>query len=44
MRRVGFPGSCFVEFQELKDAERAIKELDGRELFGKKINVKMSTP
>lgn len=37
------PGFAFVEFEEMSQAEEAIKEMHGVELFGGKIRVQLTT-
>lgn len=36
------PGFAFVEFEDLRDAEDAIKELDGKHICGAHVRVEMS--
>lgn len=36
------PGFAFVEFEDLRDAEDAIKELDGKHICGARVRVEMS--
>lgn len=36
------PGFAFVEFLDIRDAEDAIKELDGKQICGARVRVEMS--
>lgn len=36
------PGFAFVEFEDLRDAEDAVKNLDGKNICGARIRVEMS--